>query len=267
MKIKAEVVCDSVSPSDERLTTFVLTYPRFIHSEVMTHRALSRNAASSRAIPITKMLSAVWRTPAMPIHWGANQPGMQARVHLSPVRTWMVKQIWLLLRIPTLIGVWLMAKIGLHKQVANRLLEPWMWITVVASATEWENLFKLRIHEDAQPEFCELATQMRAAKDNSWPRVLNQGEWHLPFITQHDRNFLNIDNLKMVSAARCAAVSYVRQGEIRDHAKDFNLYERLVDRDPRHDSPLEHVAMASGSPVRSGNFVGFVQLRKELEGK
>jgi hypothetical protein len=276
MTISAKVIADSVNPNGERLTTFELLYPRFIHSELMTHRVLSRNAASSRAIPVKKMLSAVLRGPASPIHWGTNQPGMQARSELSGWRRRVAIKLFFLARYPALFMVWLMTKVGLHKQVANRLLEPWGHITVVCSATEWENFFKLRLHPDAQPEFQELARCIKVAMDESVPQQLPWSGWHLPYVEPEDYGTAGImapaqssspmgscPPLALVSAARCARVSYVRQGERRDLLEDLKMAERLST--SGHWSPFEHPAMAA--QMSAGNFEGFLQVRKTFEGE
>ncbi len=276
MTISAKIVADSVNPNGERLTTLELLYPRFIHAECLTHRVLSRNAASSRAIPVKKMLSAVLRAPASPVHWGTNQAGMQARSELSGWRRWAAIKLFFLARYPALFMVWLMTKVGLHKQVANRLLEPWGHITVVCSATEWENFFKLRLHPDAQPEFQELARCIKVAMDASVPQQLPWYAWHLPYVQPEDYGdaaqvegrpagslLSPAPDLAFVSAARCARVSYVRQGERRDIQEDINMSKRLSS--SGHWSPFEHPAQAA--PMSAGNFSGFLQLRKTFAGE
>ena len=83
--IKVKVIADSLYGSKDRITTFELEYPRFIHAELMTHRLFSRNAASSRAISISKMIDNVSASPAHPLVWGLDQRGMQAKTtHASP---------------------------------------------------------------------------------------------------------------------------------------------------------------------------------------
>src|SRR5690606_30080072 len=116
-----------------------LRYPRFIHAEFMTHRAFSRNASSSRAIPVHKMLSQVWNDPATPIHWGASRPGMQAREELKGWKRKAAQAIWKLAGRAACVFAWGAMKLGLHKQVANRILEPWQYIHVVVTATDWDN--------------------------------------------------------------------------------------------------------------------------------
>ncbi len=158
--IKAEIIKDSLAPSGKRITTFVLTYPRFIHSEFMTHRMISKNASSSRAIPTEKMIQAIMDNPAMPIAFSKNQKGMQASDILSPQDQEKAEWLWLQARDETLNYVKALTDLGAHKQHVNRLLEPFQHITVIATATEWDNFFALRCHPDAPPEFQELANQM-----------------------------------------------------------------------------------------------------------
>lgn len=258
MSIKATVVADSVNPDGIRLTTFEVTFPRFILAEVNTHRMLSRNSASSRAIPTKKLLSAVWHNPAGPVEWGRNQAGMQAKVELSGFRAWAARKGFYLARIPAIIVVWFLSKLGLHKQITNRLLEPWMWQTAVLSATSWENFFKLRAHPDAQPEFRALAWAMKRAMKDSLPAELAWGDWHLPYAEG-----MKGETGAKISAACCARVSYVRQNDRKSVEEDMAMAKRLSD--SGHFSPLEHPAQALAES--HGNFVGFKQYRKFFEGE
>lgn len=265
-RIEAQVIADSLSGEGHRLTTFVLTYPRFIHSEFMTHRQISRNAASSRAIPIKRTLIDVIDQPACPVHFGRVQKGMQAEQELSGTTRALAKLLWLWARWPAVVIVWLLSKLGLHKQAANRLLEPWLHITVIASATEWDNFFVQRAHPAAQPEFQRLAYAMLRAMNESIPKRLYENQWHLPFgIDLPDS--LSVDEMVAVCTARCARVSYkLHDGTTAIHA-DLELYERL--KGSGHWSPFEHCAKANGQSGvgRSSNFKGFTQHRKEFIGE
>jgi hypothetical protein len=264
-RISAKVIADSVSPGGKRITTLVLTYPRFIHSEVMTHRVLSRNAASSRAIPVKKMMAQVRKDPSHPVYWGKNQAGMQAREALSGLHLKAAVFVWNTARWPALFFVWLFTKIGLHKQIANRILEPWMWMQSVVTATEWENFYNLRDHEDAQPEFRALVLEMKAAVTASTPQLLSPGMWHLPFISEDEfkKSAFSIDALIRFSVARCARVSFLNHEGKIDYEKDRNLHDDL--RKSGHMSPFEHVATPLEDPnERSGNLVGWLQYRKTL---
>lgn len=271
--IMARVVCDSVNPDGDRLTTVEAVFNRWILAELNTHRMLSRNSASSRAIPVKRVIRQVWANPATPVHWGSNQAGMQARSELSGWRRALAGRLFRAARLPAIAFAWLLSRVGLHKQVVNRILEPWVWHTAVVSATEWGNFFGLRLHPDAQPEFQELAGCIRDAMDASVPQRLEWGVWHQPYLEPEDwvtaashpewASSPVLPDTVFMSVARCAAVSYVRQGERRDPTKDLDLSTRL--RDSGHWSPFEHVAQAE--PGESGNFRGFKQLRKFYPGE
>lgn len=265
MKISAKVIRDSIYIEGSRLTTFQLCYPRFIHSEVMTHRVFSRNASSSRAIPVAKMIEQARATPAMPVHWGKNMPGMQAREELFGSERDHAIELWLEAAQRAADVAEAMNNSGLHKQVVNRLLEPFQWIHVILTATEFDNFFELRAHEDAQPEIRVLAEEMLKAMDSSIPKVLQHGEWHLPYILQDD--YMDIETAKKCSAARCARVSYLtHDGKTPSKEKDIELFERLVGSRPIHASPTEHQATPLMSANQwSGNFRGWRQFRKEIE--
>jgi thymidylate synthase ThyX len=296
--INAKILLDSVSSRGSRITTWVLTYPRFIHAEFMTHRVFSRNASSSRAIPVKKMLEDVKSNPAMPVFWGKNQAGMQAAEELDNTlkARRMVSQglgelyigdltdleyakaIWLEGRNKAVKVVEKLTELGLHKQVANRMLEPWMHITVLATATEHENFFSLRAHKDAQPEFQNLAYQMLDLYQKSEPKVLMTDEWHVPFGDKidNDRFFevyasrageLSTSNPElvkemelMICSARCARISYLNFEGKDDYEADLVLAERL--RASGHWSPFEHCAQALDTLDWSGNFKGWKQYRK-----
>lgn len=255
MTITAEVIADSVNKCGNRLTTFVLKYPRFIHSEFMTHRLFSRNAASSRAIPVRKMIENIKADLAMPIHWGKNEPGMQASVELDyEIKRGVIAE-WHQAARSALRHAESMLDLGVHKQVANRILEPFQHITVICSATEWDNFFKLRLHKDAQPEICELAKQMRVAMDGSIP--VETG-WHLPFSVDSDAEH-HTQDIIMACAARCARVSYLTHDGVPDFQKDLQLAKRLAE--SGHWSPFEHVAQAMEDSAHYRNFRGWLQLR------
>jgi len=256
-KIEAKVLTDSTF-NGNRLTTMQLTYPRFVHAEYMTHRAFSRNAASSRAIPVAKMMSNIVGHPVVPIHWGANQRGMQAFQELSPESQANCEEIWLDALEKMLMSVQALMAEGLHKQIANRLLEPWMHITVVHSATSWNNFFKLRCHEMAEPHMQKLAFAMKTAYIKSTPE---ERLWHTPLTGFPGDENLSESDLRLVSVARCARVSYLTHDGTRDVEADLRLAETL--RTNGHFSPWEHVAHAADG--RWGNFTGWKQLRWYVE--
>jgi thymidylate synthase ThyX len=270
--ITAKVIEDSRSYSTGvRLTTLQLQYPRFIHAEFMTHRVFSRNASSSRAIPVAKVIEQVRTNPAMPIHWGKNQAGMQAKEEMTGQALETMMRAWQQAAREAAATAEFMEKHGLHKQVANRILEPFQYMHVIVTATEWQNFFELRAHPDAQPEIHALALTMKAAIKQSEPKTLNDGEWHLPYVRLEERLrfFGDVETLLKISAARCARVSYLtHDGKEPVIEKDLELYDRLVGSRPLHASPIEHQAtpMGEGSEdLWSGNFRGWTQHRQIVE--
>lgn len=281
MGYSVKILKDSIGPA-RRITTFELTYPRMVHAELMTHKLFSRNSASSRAIPNEKLRQRVLDDPAMPVWWGKNQSGMQAREELSDdhwkgaypggnPRQGLSERAhaqleWLKARDLMLIESETLAKIGLHKQLCNRLIEPWMFITVIVTATEWANWYHQRDHKDAQPEIAHIAKMMRQQHEASEPQKLAAGEWHLPLIDADDWKWAlaeekrdpaasAIEMLKMVSTGRCARVSYLTHDGKRDPREDMALHDRLIagiqTGEPLHMSPFEHVAQAMS--VRNWN--------------
>lgn len=269
MAYEAKILADSISLDRNRLTTFEITYPRFVHSELMTHRLFSRNSASSRAIPIQKMIERIQDDPVLPVWWGKNQAGMQANEELPDEQIALCRNDWLFARDAAIKRAMDMHKRGLHKQIVNRLLEPWMWITVIVSATEWENFFHLRCHPDAQPEIQKIAYMMRDAYLINNPRKFLVDEpipWHLPLINQEDLESwaaceLSDMDLVKIGVGRCARVSYLTHDGKRDPQADIDLCGRLAT--SGHWSPFEHVA--TPDPGRHGNFIGWRQYRKDFE--
>lgn len=253
MTISAEVVCDSISPDGVRLTTMVLEYPRFIHAEFMTHRVFSRNASSSRAIPVAKVLERIRTDTATPVHWGSNKPGMQAGEELSGDDLAQVIEDWEGSALYACQMAEAMMNSGLHKQVANRVTEPFAHIKVVVTSTEWENFFHLRDHHMAQPEIHELAIQMKAAIATSEPRTLNYGDWHLPFVLDEEREKYDIEILKQVSTARNARVSYLNHDKSEPVIEeDIQLHAMLGVR-PYH-NPVRNIHLEAGEPVHLSPF-------------
>jgi len=279
MTISAKIIADSVGAAGVRLTTLQLRYPRFIHAEFMTHRVFSRNASSSRAIPVKRLIAEVEQDPVYPSSWGLNQRGMQAGGVLSENAEQAARHTWDYARNTAIEAAESFYAQGLHKQIVNRILEPFAHINVVVSATEWDNFFALRMHPDAQPEIQELATRMHEAMEASTPQLLESGVWHLPYILDVEHMFLDTANLIKISVARCARVSYrAHDGAPSEPEKDLELYERLVGSTPMHATPAEHQAMPDelvfttsrirpvwSNPMLHGNLRGWCQLRKGLE--
>jgi thymidylate synthase ThyX len=259
----ARVLLDSVGPSGVRLTTLEATFPRFVLAEFNTHRMLSRNSASSRAIPTAKLLERVESDPVLPLQWGRNQKGMSASDVLDASEEEEAKRVWLSARDAAVAHARRLLELKVHKQELNRVLEPFLWHTVIVTATEWENFFTLRCAPNAQPEIRAAATTMRAALESSRPSEVALGCWHLPLL-QDDERSLPVDTQKKISAARCARVSYLTHAGKREIEKDVELYERL--QADRHLSPFEHVATPAQGAEFHANFRGWVQMRKEIEG-
>jgi thymidylate synthase ThyX len=281
----AKVLADSLSPHKVRLTTMEVVMPRIVLAEFNTHRQLSRNSASSRAIPIEKMLQRVESDPYIPETWDRNGAGMQGHGAIEGDEAIDCDDAWLLARDKAIDGAKELLHLNVHKQWANRLLEPFMWHTVICSATEWSNFFHLRCHPAAHPAIRNTAEAMREAMAASTPRKLEFGEWHLPLVDERDANVRRAEKL---SVARCARVSYLTHDGVRDPAKDIELHDSLLA--AGHMSPFEHVArpmnmhdvadslskfrgvavnrtQVDPSQHFSGNFRGWVQYRKTIAGE
>lgn len=265
----ARVLCDSVNPSGGRLTTVEMVLPRIVHPEQARHRAFSFNVASSRAIPLAKAIRAVIENPFIPIHWGANQKGMQAHSELSGFRRWACRTMWTQLRWIVVAVVWLMMKLNLHKQIGARLLEPWSWSTVICTGTDraWRHFFALRCHPMAEPHIRLIAEMVRDEIACSTPKLLRDGEIHLPLFGFPGDELITDDLEKMkISAGRCARTSYLTHLGLRDTQADIDLCNKLIG--DLHFSPTEHVAVASSSGGNGGNFgAGWDQYRKSLPGE
>ena len=329
----ARILCDSVSPTGKRLTTFEVTFPRIVLAEAKTHRLLrgaggnveeilidglginddenlSRNSASSRAIPLTKQLERVMTHPFVPARFPLNCKGMQPQEYVEadhPMYQTLVAE-WLEARDKVLvIARQLSSKRNVHKQIVNRLLEPWMWHTAILTATEWDNFFALRCHPDAQFEVKRIADLMYDLYHNppEAPQLVGPGLWHCPLIDNEDLSLMmnwyltksqayeglpagyepaTTELMKRMSAARCARVSMLNHDGKRDVEADLGLFGKLIDPShPLHASPFEHVATPYYSEgliqdvdrtayygkkdLRSGNFVGWKQMRKFLPGE
>lgn len=268
--ISAKVVADSIGPSGVRLTTMSLEYPRFIHAEFMTHRVFSRNASSSRAIPVKKLLERIKTDWARPLAFTQNKRGMQGDEIVEYETIKKAHRIWKDAMLSAVKHAQELSDLGVHKQHANRLVEPFSHISVVVTSTDWDNFFGLRIHQDAQPEIRALAETMYQEMKKSIPKTLKEGEWHLPFITDSEleENSVEPNWTKMIkkSVARCARVSYNNhEGKKPTLEEDLRLYERLLGSQPIHASPAEHQAQAVKVPyMRSGNLRGWIQFRKLL---
>lgn len=307
MQTSAKVIAHSkCAKTGKEVVTFEIVYPRIILAEVNTHRILSKNSASSRAIPITKVIEQVRSAPAVPSHWGKNQPGMSAREELTGTALANVQGLWYEAALDASDHVEAMAEQGAHKQVANRLLEPFQWMKTVITGTEWDNFFHLRRHKDADPTFQELANVMWEALQASVPQKLKPGQWHTPYVwsgthvetgefvyfiidKDGEQEFLTLEEALQVSSSCCAQVSYRTLDDTLEKAQ--MVYKRLVESKPVHASPFEHCATPMDTEFFcfdcqsygeqwpegvthldrkgqfwSGNFCGFIQHRQLIDG-
>lgn len=265
--ITAKVIEDSISESGKRIVTLQVKFPRFILPEFNTHRVFSRNFSSSRAIPTAKLIEQVRTDYAHPVHWGQNQPGMQAAVEMEEPHKVRSMSIWWEAAQAACDFAEAMAKEGAHKQIVNRIIEPYLFANGIVTSTEWDNWFELRDHEDAQPEIRALAIEMKFAMSKSTPTLLRAGQWHLPYITKEDRNKYDTNTLLKISSARCCRVSYLKHDGTNPNVdEDLALFERLAGAVPLHASPLEH--QATPEPLIQenwGNFKHWTQYRKIWE--
>jgi hypothetical protein len=265
-KVSAEIICDSLNQNITRLTTFQIRIPLIIQAELNTHRVFSRSYNSSRAIPAAKIrMSADFE----PMEWLSNQPGMVGGEEIKGIKKHIAIVTWRSMTEIDKIGHRILEWCNLHKQYTNRRLASALWVDGVITATEWDNFLMLRNHPAAQPEIRELAAQIELALSISIPDYLEEGEWHLPYIDAEDIEQYPLGKLRFISAGRCARVSYGFK-DTKDSEGDLRRAEKLLNSNPKHVSPVEHVAMApfnhGGSiEIKSGNFTNWVQFRKLIE--
>lgn len=262
--ITAKVIADSISPSGQRITTLEIEYPRFILAELNTHKMLEKNSSSSRAIPIIRMIEQVLENGAIPLYWGKTKSGMQADGELDVHNKQYSKDAWEIARDEAISSVECLSEYGLHKQTANRLLEPFQMMKTVITGTDWDNFFNLRIHPDAQPEFCMLAYKMYVAMKESVPTPLKAGEWHLPYVDSSYElseegfpilgtlryhtgevgtdsfKYLTLEEAQRISASCCAQTSYRKSDDSLEKAD--KIFDMLIKADVLHASPFGHLA-------------------------
>lgn len=259
-KPEVQILADSISPEGKRLTTFQLKFWRAILPEITRHRVFSFCVRSSRANPTINLINQVKNTPYGPSHWGMNQKGMVADNELTGKALELAQYTWKIAAKTMADCAESLKDVEVHKQVVNRLLEPFTYSDMVLAGTDFDNFFDLREAPDAQPEIRELAIAMHKALDASTPIELKEGEWHLPYISAEDRNKANTDVLCKVSCARCARVSYKAFDGSSSIDKDLALFNRL--KDSKHWSPMEFVATPSGSNYKESNYKGWNQYRR-----
>jgi thymidylate synthase ThyX len=270
----ARVLAHSVNTTGSELITFEITCHRWILAEINTHRMLSRNFRSSRAVPFKKLCEEVLSNPAMPIVWGKNRPGMQSTELMDEIDTMACYAAWKRAANKAVDEAEELDFIGLHKQWVNRILEPFLWVHGVISGTEWSNFYARRRAADAQPEFKALADAMWSVHKASKPRLLSEGQWHLPYVSNdflHHKD--NYETLRKLSVARVARVSYKpHTGEDTNLAAEFERHDRLLANG--HMSPFEHQARPCGeegfysyNPLRGNFHNSWVQYRKLIPGE
>ena len=271
MNISAKVIRDSISEYN-RITTIEISLPKILLAEFGTHRVFSRSFSSSRAIPTAKLLQQDYFEP---LFYGKSKQGMQADSS-SIENVDEAQKIWYdAIQYNKNVSEKLTA-LGLHKQWANRPCDWFIMAKGIVTSTEWDNFFNLRIHPDAQPEMAELATKIKQTLVKSVPLNINYNQWHLPYISPNEiydyRNHEDKYVLQKISAARCCRVSYLNHnGEHPNIQEDLRLFEKLAGSNPKHYSPLEHIATPDSNtlftkkwkhPHLHGNFVGWQQFRK-----
>ena len=245
--ITAKVVADSISEQGIRLTTFEIEYPRIVMSEFNTHRAVSKNSSSSRAIPVSKMLEHTKNINLKPAYFGSKKLGMQAGKELDGDGLRSAKYFWEAAMIDAVNWASELDGLGVAKEVTNRLVEPFQLVKVVCTATDWDNFFNLRLHPDADPNICMLAYKMYQSMQESEPTVLKEGDWHLPYVNFGskfgyiaDQTILTLEEAIKISAASCASVSYRTEGMTLEKAD--KIFDMLIKAEVIHASPFEHLA-------------------------
>lgn len=266
--IECKVIADSVMGS-VRITSVQVKYPRFVLPQLNTHRVFSRSTASSRAVPTAKLIDMVRNNPVIPVHWGQNQAGMVAENEMEEARVAAAKMVWLEAADTAANIAQELAEIGVHKQVVNRVLEPFMWAETIITATEWDNFFNLRLADDAQPEIQALAKAIKKAMDESVPVLRG---CHLPYLRKDelsDNGFRTYEQKAKISAARCARVSYLNHNKQTPSVEeDLKLADRLIE--AGHMSPFDHQAMFNNVEAHRNenrNFRSWKPYRAILESK
>ena len=265
--ISAKVICDSISEQGVRLTTFEIEYPRIVMSEFNTHRAVSKNSSSSRAIPVSKMLEHTQNINLKPIYFGSKKSGMQAGDELDGNDLINAKLFWEAALFDAVTWATELDELGVAKEVTNRLVEPFQLVKVVCTATDWDNFFNLRLHPDSDPNICMLAYKMYKAMEEFKPYELKEGEYHLPYVNvgwngkgemcycDEDFNSVELEQAIKLSAASCASVSYRTEGMTLEKAD--KIFDMLIKAEVIHSSPFEHIA----TPVKPKyNELGYVRV-------
>lgn len=279
--IKANIVQDSSLPTGERLLTYNLRYGRLIHSELLRHRAASHSVKSSRAIPTKKYRKEVEKDPYIPVKFGTNQRGMQAGKQTAASVAYGTR-IWKLSAKFACLAHSLMELVNVHKEVSNRILEPYVWVeeTLTVEEDALREIAKLRIHNDAQEDIRAVLEEMIYECEKSTTIVLEENQWHVPYVVRqingsmvykdNDGKTLTLDEAIICSAARCARSSYANHdNSTTTYENDTKLADRLIGSEPMHLSPFEHQARPFANDQEKfdygSNFRHFFQQRKAIE--
>lgn len=255
--IRAAVLAHSVSAvSGKQLVTFLVDFPRFVLAEFLTHRLYSRNGASSRAIPVAKSIERVTYQPVVPIHFGQNKAGMTAEQEVDEHSQKRAKVVWSTIRKQAIYASEELAALGIHKQVTNRVLEPFSYMRMVVTATELDNFFWLRLHEHADPHINELARVMLFALQESVPTALQPGDYHVPFFgngywTPEIETHYSVTAQQAIehSMSCCAQTSYRKLDMSTEKTED--IIKKLFGGDRAHSSVSEHQATPMAVPTLS----------------
>lgn len=263
MGFDVKILADSIH-AGARITTMSVTYPRIIHCEMLRHRAFSRCASSSRAIPIERMMEQVDTDPYVPEVWEYNKPGMQGD---GPMHEWdatRARHEWIVASKWAVQRAHALNVFGVHKQWVNRLLEPFQWLTEVITATEWDNFFHLRIHPAAQPDIRKIATMMRDAMDASTPEEVGHDGEHLPMLSEEEKKH---PDSALAAIGRVARVSYLRHDDASNFDNDVARAKKMLENG--HMSPFEHVAFPAywGRGYFCSNFRGWYSYRWTIPGQ
>mgnify|MGYP006921313044 CR=1 FL=1 len=266
----ALVLADSVAPNGARLTTLDVTFPMFVQPQLLRHRAFSFSVQSTRAVPLETQIARVRESAVGPSRWGAAQRGMVAAEEVSETTARHALANWEAAAVEAANYAHRLLSLGVHQEVAGRLLAPFATCRAIVSATEWDNFFALRISGEAQAEIRELAEAIRDAREASVPAPLSLGQWHLPMVDAEDVAWALADSagdadvalrlVRLVSAGRCARVSFLQHDGRRGTPRDAKLGARLAA--DGHWSALEHQATPHVARLASGNFRGWQQFRK-----
>lgn len=265
MEIYAKVITDSVSEAGVRISSVELQFPRFVLPQILMHRLWSRSCESLRARPTKSKVAEVEATPYCPV-FRKNQKGMVAGEPLDYYSSVTAEQIWNRAAAEAAKTAAELAAIGVAKETANRLLEPFAYQKMLVTATDFSNFLRLRLADDAQPEIQQLAICLKNALDSSIPEYVTINEWHLPYVPPELTYEYSPEQLRDICAARCARVSYCTHDGTVDVAKDFALARKLAE--DFHTNAFEHAATPSiDESKRYANYKGWVSSRYDMERK